>query len=71
MIIYKTFWILYKLKKNTLLNENIKKKTVPLIGTLQAFQEQIRVLQSKINSRTERIKLIIQRGSPISDPLLN
>lgn len=42
-----------------------------MIGTLQALQEQIRVLQSKINSRTERIKLIIQRGSPISDPLLN
>jgi len=51
--------------------KTLKKKSVPLVGTLQAFQEQIRVLQSKINSRTERIKLIIQQGSPITDPLLN
>ncbi|XP_012271233.1 nesprin-1 isoform X8 [Orussus abietinus] len=35
----------------------------------QAYREKIKTLQSKINSRSERSKLLVQRGTPDSDPI--
>lgn len=35
----------------------------------QVFRERLKVLHSKINARNERIKLLIQRGSPDLEPL--
>ncbi len=35
----------------------------------QVFRERLKVLHSKITARNERIKLLMQRGSPDVDPL--
>jgi nesprin-1 len=37
--------------------------------TVQVFRERLKVLHSKITARNERIKLLMQRGSPDVDPL--
>lgn len=35
----------------------------------QIYRERIKILKAKLNARNERIKLVIQRGTPDVDPL--
>lgn len=39
------------------------------IHKYQTYNERINLLKAKINARNERIKLVIQRGTPDDDPL--
>ena len=39
------------------------------VALSQVFRERLKVLHSKITARNERIKLLMQRGSPDVDPL--
>jgi hypothetical protein len=38
-------------------------------ANLQVYRERLKVLHSKITARNERIKLLMQRGSPDLEPL--
>ena len=40
-----------------------------LFANLQVYRERLKVLHSKITARNERIKLLMQRGSPDLEPL--
>lgn len=47
----------------------LTKLSFALGATWQACRERIKALQTKITARNERIKLLMQRGTPDSEPL--